>query len=63
MPYVIALNEDLADGRAAYWTTRVGDTDNYSCDINDATIFAGRICAYSLMKTLLMTEDNHIEKI
>ena len=63
MPHVIALNEDLSDGVAAYWVTRVCGTDNYSCEVSDATIFADRISAYHLMKTLSLEDDNHIEEI
>lgn len=49
MKYAIAIKDD---GITYYWTTRAGDTDNYTADVKDATLFAHRIDAVCLMKAL-----------
>ena len=55
--YAIAFTD--ADG-TAYWVTRCNETDNYTYDKNDATIFPDKSAARVLMKTLALDSDHEI---
>lgn len=46
----------------AYWTTRYMDTDNYTYDITEATVFASKSAAMALMKTLKLDDEHYIEE-
>lgn len=60
--YAIAYQDYDHNGGwgATYWTTRVGNTDNYTADKNDATLFADRVAAKCLMRTLGLDDHDHI---
>jgi uroporphyrinogen-III synthase len=59
MRYAIAVREDGTEhSPVIYWTTRVGDTDNYSYDKADAATFMSASHAKALMQTLGL-DDNH----
>ena len=55
--YAIAFEDDLKN---VYWTTRCGDTDNYSPDRKDATLFATSANAKALMKSLNLDDEHFI---
>ena len=60
--YAIALQDPdvTKDFGNVYWTTRVVDTDNYTTDKNEATLFPDSTCAKCLMRVLDMTEDHTV---
>lgn len=60
MRYRIALTEEKEP--TAYWVTRFGDTDNYSYDFTDATVFASKSAAKCLMDVLKLDADHYIEE-
>lgn len=60
MPYTIVLHDD--DG-AAYWITRLGDTDNYSYNLVDATLFKSKSAARALIVTLELGDDHDIVEV
>lgn len=55
--YAIAFTD--ADG-TAYWVTRFNETDNYTYDKNDATLFPDKTAARVLMNTLDLCNDEEI---
>lgn len=57
--YVIELVEE--EGRY-YWTYQCGDTDNYTADIADATVFRSKSAAYAMADTL-GKEDHIVTKV
>lgn len=57
--YAIVL---IDDKEKYYWVTRCGDTDNYSPEITDATIFQEKTAAICLMKVLKL-DDEIIEQL
>lgn len=59
MKYRIAFTDE--DG-TAYWTTRFGETDNYTYDVTDATVFASKSAAKCLMDVLKLDADHYIEE-
>lgn len=51
--YVIAYDDDFGDGmQPCYWTCRFGETDNYTPDIHDATVFKSRSAGMAMIQTL-----------
>ena len=60
MAYAIAFTDPDIDPRPCYWTTRYGDTDNYTLDPKDATLFVHKSAAYALMKTLGLDDDHEV---
>lgn len=57
--YVIQL---IGEDKPYYWTCRFGETDNYSCEIEDATIFRSKSAAYAMCETV-GKEDNVVVEI
>lgn len=55
--YTIVYKDE--DTPAAYWTTRFGETDNYSLERSDATLFASRSAARCLMDALGLNDGYH----
>ena len=49
----------LKDTPTAYWVTRAGETDNYTCDVEDATTFCDRAATYALMRALELDMTEH----
>lgn len=43
-----------------YWVTRVIDTDNYTEDETEATLFPDKTAAYALLRTLDIMEDHDV---
>ena len=54
--------DEYCHSATAYWVTRFGDTDNYSYDVTDATVFASKSAAKALMKTLKLDDEHYIEE-
>jgi len=58
--YAIAFNAFKDEDGTAYWVTRFNETDNYTYDKNDATLFPDKSAARVLMKTLALDSDHEI---
>jgi len=58
--YAIVVSDD---GGPIYWTTRYGNTDNYSTEKSDATLFADKSAAFALIKTLKLDSDHEIKEV
>jgi hypothetical protein len=63
--YAIVYQEHdpRAGWTAAFWTTRVGNTDNYTTHKPDATTFPDSIAARCLMRTLGLGEDHFVVEV
>ena len=63
--YGIAVTdyETFGSWAAAFWVTRVGDTDNYSYDKPDAASFASAGHARALMCALGLDEDHFVVEL
>ena len=65
MKYAIAIKDfdEFGNEATAYWTTRYGNTDNYSYDEHDATLFVDRPAARCLIRTLDLDDDHFVTEI
>lgn len=63
--YAICIKDydEHGSSATAFWTTRCMNTDNYSYDKPDATLFASKSAARALIKTLSLDSDHFIEEI
>ena len=59
--YAIKFEDE--DFGTAYWMTRCGDTDNYSLNKSDATLFSSKVNAKVLIQALHLGENHDIEEV
>lgn len=55
--------DEYGNEAIAYWTTRCGETDNYTYDVWDATRFATISAARAIIKTLELDNDHGITAV
>jgi hypothetical protein len=61
--YALAFTDIDIDERPAFWTTRCGDTDNYTFEPGDATLFASKSAACALMRALKLEPEHVITEL
>ena len=55
--------DDKDENATCYWTTRFHNTDNYTIERDDATLFASKSAARALMVTLALDDDHYIKEV